>query len=155
MNFQSDEVLSISIEIEKALGKLYRRFGDLFPEESDLWRTLSQEEQIHILLLKDTNINTEGKPFESRIHELNEVLNIILRKLENYRNIKSCNKFDAFEDAIEIEAAKAKIHLDIAKIEKIGKEALKAFLQLNRRDNDNLNRLKSYAYSDKKMSFAF
>jgi len=142
------------MEIEDSLGKLYRRFGDMFPEDADLWRTLSQEEKIHTLLLQEASIQTKSLTFINRLHDLKEVCKIIDNKLDAYRNLKKCNKMDVFEDAIEIEAAKAKIHLDIAKLKRIGKNGLKAFLFLNRRDRDNLNRLKKYAYSCKDITMS-
>ena len=147
MNFESNEVINVSMEIEESLGKLYRRFGDMFPEDAALWRTLSQEEKIHTLLLQEASIQTKSKTFINRLHDLKEVCKTINNKLCVYRELKKCNKLDVFEDAIEIEAAKAKIHLDIAKIKKIGKKGLQAFIYLNRRDRDNVTRLKEYAHT--------
>jgi hypothetical protein len=147
MDFESNEVIDVSMQIEKSLGKLYRRFGDMFPKDATLWRTLSQEEKIHTLLLQETCFQTKSNSFINRLHDLKEVNKTITNKLNTYRALKECNKMDAFEDAIEIEAAIAKIHLDIAKMKKIGKKGLQAFLVLNRRNKDSLARLKKYASS--------
>ncbi len=118
-----------------------------FPEDASFWKTLSQEEKIHVLLLQEACIQEDNPTFVNRLHELKEINRIVNNKLGTYREVGECTKSEIFEDAIEIEAAIAKVHLDIAKAKKIGKKGLQAFLFLNRRDRDNLSRIKKYAYN--------
>jgi hypothetical protein len=151
MNFEANEVINVSIEIEKSLGKLYRRFGDLFPEDATLWRSLSHEEKIHTILLKDTSINDTNSSFTNRLHDLKEVRSIIDNKLITYRSIEKCDKLNAFEDAIEIEAVKAKVHSEIGNNKKIAKEVQKTFLLLKGKDKDNITRLKKRAFTRKSL----
>ena len=154
MDFEANEVINVSIEIEKSLGKLYRRFGDLFPEDATLWRSLSHEEKIHTILLKDASIDDTNSSFINRLHDLKEVHNIIDNKLNIYKNIEKCDKLNAFEDAIEIEAVKAKVHSDIGNNKKIAKKVQKTFLLLKGKDKDNISRLKEKAYKSKDISIS-
>jgi hypothetical protein len=152
MDFEANEVINVSIDIEKSLGKLYRRFGDLFPEDTTLWRSLSHEEKIHTILLKDTSVEDINSSFINRLHDLKEVRSIIDNKLDIYKSIQKCDKLNAFEDAIEIEAVKAKVHSEIGNNKKIDKKIQKTFLLLKGKDKDNITRLKKRAYTSKDIS---
>jgi hypothetical protein len=42
-----DQLIAKIMANETAISRLYRQFADTFPEDSDFWKTLSQEELMH------------------------------------------------------------------------------------------------------------
>ncbi|MCP4176332.1 MAG: hypothetical protein GY756_01030 [bacterium] len=141
------DLVDVSIKVEESLIELYKRFGELFPEDVELWNSLSLEEQNHIQMLSDTRKPFVNGLFTNRLHDLKEIYKVIRHKLNFYKKLKKADRSQAFEDAIELETIKSRTHLDIARIKRIGKNALRTFLFLNRRERRNANRIRTHILS--------
>jgi hypothetical protein len=138
------DIVDVSIKLEESLSELYKRFGELFPEDAELWNSLSIEEQNHIQMLSETRKPLVNRLLVNRLHDLKEIYKVIRRKLIFYKKIDKVDKSQAFEDAIELETIKSRIHLDITKIKKLGNKTLRTFLFLNRKEKNNTKRIKTH-----------
>ncbi|HJO92654.1 MAG TPA: hypothetical protein QF753_04570 [Victivallales bacterium] len=138
------DLVDVSIKVEESLNELYKRFGELFPEDVELWNSLSLEEQNHIQMLSETRKPFINGLFVNRLHDLKEIYKVVRHKLNFYKKLKKADKAQAFEDAIELETIRSRTHLDIARIKRIGKRTLRTFLFLNRRERNNAIRIKKH-----------
>ncbi len=111
------ELLGASIELELSMSKLYFLYGNLFPEDSEFWWKLANEEVNHASLLKsgfiylEKGILPEGIVYEN-ITSVTEALERIRKLIMEY-NQTAPSFEDAYYEAIKLESSAGEFHFQV------------------------------------------
>lgn len=130
------------MNIEMKVSVLYRIFSDLFPEDGDFWREMSDEEIEHKHFIQN-NLNEsevlrieEIDMLESELAETEEFLDKVIKKY----SVGEHNKLEAYEDAFKIESSALERHVSRQKSDdEVTTE--ECFAGLQTRDVDHLSKI--------------
>lgn len=150
------QLVDEAINLELNVAKLYLRFKELFPEDSNFWWNLALEETNHAALLRsgrESFMSVGMYPSELAavtavtVEALGEENNEILRLLEEFK-VNPPSRESAFHLAINQEESAGEIHFQRAMEILPSSEALELFQHLNNDDKDHARRLRTYMNSN-------
>lgn len=137
--------LDTAIELELCMSELYFFYANLFPEDSEFWWKLANEEVNHASLLESGHIYLEKGILPEEIVYKN--ITSLTRTLEKIRKlILEYNQTDpSFEDAyyeaVKLESSAGEFHFQVLMTEETDSKIVKIFQELNGDDKDHNKRI--------------
>lgn len=136
------------IQVELKVADLYMFFSNAFPEDTDFWRELHNEEKRHASLIRNANLHLSRRIFPSEllvtpVQKLIEV-NIDLTHLIKEYNEKPPSREVAFKTAINIEHSAGEFHFQQAMALPPYSRFMVVFQHLNKDDKDHAQRIHNY-----------
>ena len=145
MEERLEELIELSIELELSMSKLYFLYSNLFPEDKEFWRKLSNEELNHASLLKSGRLYLgKGILPEDIVHSDIDVLKSTIEKIKNL--ISDYTQFappfeDAYYEAVKLESSAGEFHFQVLMTEESDSKIVKIFQELNADDKDHNRRI--------------
>ena len=153
MNVLLPEIIEESIKLELNVGDLYNYFSTIFPEDTDFWQLLSNEEENHASLLKkgkEVLLSCEEFPGEvlaPTLVELTTTNDHIISLLKEF-NDNPPSRESALNIAISLEESAGEMHFQQAMDKRpTSNNFLKIFQDLNKDDMDHAKRIREYKNS--------
>ncbi len=139
------ELLEVSIELEVLLSELYFLYEKLFPEDSDFWWKLANEEVNHSCLLESGRVYLEKKLLPDEL--LFGDISILRSTCERVRELISAYTQtappfeDAYYEAVKLESSAGEFHFQVCMTEETNSKIVKIFQELNGEDQDHNRRI--------------
>jgi len=145
MEERLEELIELSIELELSMSKLYFLYSNLFPEDNEFWRKLSNEELNHASLLKSWRLYLgKGILPEDIVHNDVDVLKSTIEKIKNLISDYTQSKppfEDAYYEAVKLESSAGEFHFQVLMTEESDSKIVKIFQELNADDKDHNRRI--------------
>ncbi|WP_298271496.1 hypothetical protein [Geobacter sp.] len=144
-----ESFINEAVSLEMNVSRLYALFQDYFPEDGELWQTLSIEEENHALLLRLARKHFVSAGIFPReilpesVDSLKEMNRELERLIEAFE-LEPPERVEAFRLAVTIEESAGEIHLQRAMAAAQGSEAIRILQTLNNDDRDHADRLRRY-----------
>jgi len=139
------ELLEASIELEQCMSELYFLYTKLFPEDSEFWWKLANEEVNHASLLKSGRIYLEkGILPKEMLHEDITVLKTTIKWIQMLikKYTQTAPSFeDAYFEAIKLESSAGEFHFQVLMTEETDSKIVKIFQDLAGDDKDHNRRV--------------
>ncbi len=139
------ELLEASIELELCMSELYFLYAKLFPEDSEFWWKLANEEVNHASLLKSGRIYLERGILPGEI--VHENITSLTKSIERIRNLvseysqKVPSFKDAYYEALKLESSAGEFHFQVLMTEETDSKIVKIFQDLAGDDKDHNKRI--------------
>lgn len=152
MHQRINSLIDVAITLEMNMAKLYLLFHDIFPEDCELWWTLSIEEKNHAALLKsgrDSFLPMDKFPqdlFDECLTDISETNRIAVCLLDEY-NTSPGKREEALRAAIKLEKSAGESHFQRFMEKDSDSRIDEIFQRLNRDDKDHEKRIISYMKS--------
>jgi len=145
MKDKLNKLLEASIKLEMLMSKLYFLYSKLFPEDSEFWWKLANEEINHASLLKSGRIYLEknllpGEIVNEDITVLRSTNKKIQTLIEKYSQTTPTFE-DAYYEAVKLESSAGEFHFQVLMTEESDSKIVKIFQELNADDKDHNRRI--------------
>jgi hypothetical protein len=143
------KIIDESILLELNISELYKIFNQAFPEDAYFWWELSEEEEAHAVLIRDTvRINVETfevlaemfSPTLSKLKEANEIIDGLIRKYGE----KPPSREKVLNLALEIEHTSGEIQYQKFMSKKSDDLIVQLYQKLNKSEENHAARVKKY-----------
>ncbi len=145
MTEKLNELLEASIELESCMSELYFLYANLFPEDSEFWGKLANEEVNHASLLKSGRVYLKkGILPEEIVHENITVLKSTIKWIQTMireYTLKAPSFEDAYFEAIKLESSAGEFHFQVLMTEETDSKIVKIFQDLAGDDKDHNRRI--------------
>ncbi len=145
MTAKLKELLEASIELELCMSELYFLYANLFPEDSEFWGKLANEEVNHASLLKSGHIYLEkGILPKEMLYEDLKVLKSTIKWIQTLikKYTQTAPSFeDAYFEAIKLESSTGEFHFQVIMTEETDSKIVKIFQELAGDDKDHNRRI--------------
>jgi len=145
MKDKLNKLLEASIKLEMLMSKLYFLYSKLFPEDSEFWWKLANEEINHASLLKSGRIYLEknllpGEIVNEDITVLRSTNKKVQTLIEKYSQTTPTFE-DAYYEAVKLESSAGEFHFQVLMTEESDSKIVKIFQELNADDKDHNRRI--------------
>lgn len=139
------KLLEASVELELGMSELYFLYTKLFPEDSEFWGKLANEEVNHASLLRSGYIFLEkGLLPKEIVYEDIDVLKSSIKWIQELIK-KYSQKEPSFEDAyfeaVKMESSAGEFHFQVLMTEETDSKIVKIFQELAGDDKDHNRRI--------------
>jgi hypothetical protein len=144
-----EQIIDLSIELERAIAELYRLFADKLPKDANFWWQLHLEEKNHGRIIKtarDSFLKKGKFPFDmlpqcivSLQKDLDKIWDMVTRFSQHPPTRKQ-----ALIAALEAEMSAGETHYTEFMEQEAQDSIASAFQQLNRADNAHAARIRDY-----------
>ncbi|UCB46408.1 MAG: hypothetical protein JSV25_02995 [Spirochaetota bacterium] len=142
------QLIEQSIQLELKVADLYKILSSFFPEDTNFWMQLHEEEKRHASLISKGYVHLSRRRFPleliaSSIQELIEKNNKLDQLIKEY-NKNPPSREVAFKKAIDIEKSAGEFHFQQAVTYSPSSRIMGVFQQLNKDDKDHERRIIDY-----------
>lgn len=152
-NNKMEETLNLAISLEKNIAVLYNLYSNLFPDDSEFWWELSNEEKNHASLLESATAYLKiGRLPESLLrienHKFKRIVNEVTDNISSFKNEKP-DKEKAYNFALELESSAYEAHFQKIMTNDSENMVIKILKNLNKDDKDHFERIKNHMNYEK------